>query len=409
MKMTIKRIEKLSPGKHADGQGLYCLVTPSGGRSWALRYERHGRERWHGLGPCRIFKPEEARQRARKAKQMLFDGIDPIDAARERRTAEARKVAKTITFENAARKYVDQHKVEWSSAKHAHQFTASLKQYAFPVIGKLPVAEIDTDLIYEIIEPIWLSQYQTASRVRGRIASVLDWATAHGYRSGDNPARWQGNLKEKLPNKGDFKKAVHHEAMPYAEVSAFLAELAGYQGVAPRALEFLILTAARSNEVMSARWSEIDLAKRVWTIPEEKMKGREEHDVPLTDRMIALLKALPRDPGADGLVFIGTKAGTPLAKNTLGKLLTRVMKKDCTVHGFRSSFRTWAAESTSYPRDVIESALAHLVGTAVERAYQRSKLLAKRRPLMEAWSRYVSSPARRDDASVTPIRQSAKI
>jgi integrase len=407
MSLTIRQIAALPPGKHADGQGLYVLVTPTGGRSWALRYERHGRERWKGLGPCAIFKPEEARQRARKAKQQLFDGIDPIDAAREQRKEEARKIAKTITFKDAAQKYFDQHKVEWSSAKHAHQFMASLTQYAFPVIGRLPVAEIDEDLIYSIIEPIWLTQYQTASRVRGRIAAVLDWATAHGYRSGDNPARWAGNLKERLPNKGDFTKAEHHEAMPYAALPSFIAELSTYQGVAPRALEFLILTAARSNELMLAKWCEFDLAKRVWTIPADRMKMRAEHDIPLTDRMMGILKALPRETSAsDGFVFIGTKAGRPMAKNTLSKLLTKTMGKDCTVHGFRASFRTWAAESTSYPRDVIESALAHTVGNAVERAYQRSKLMEKRRPLMDQWSHFVLSPADRRGASVTAIRKS---
>jgi len=404
MALTAKGIEKLPPGKHPDGDGLYCLVTLTGGRSWALRYQRQGRERWHGLGPCHTFKPEEARQRARKAKQLLFDGIDPIDARKEQRTARALEAAKTITFADAAKQYFDQHQDSWSSVKHAHQFWRSLEQYAFPVVGKLPVASIDTGLILKIIEPIWKDQYQTASRVRGRVASVLDWATVRGYRAGDNPARWRGHLSEALPAKGDFTKVEHHAALPYADVPAFVTQLSLHQGIPPRAMEFLILAAARTSEVLSARWSEFDFGKRIWTIPPDRMKARKEHRVPLSDRMIKILKALPREAGADGIIFISSKAGAPLAKNTLSKLVSKMMGIDTTVHGFRSSFRTWAAESTAFPREVIEAALAHATGNAVELAYQRSDVLEKRRQLMEKWSAFVATP-RRKTGTVTPIRK----
>jgi integrase len=404
MALTVKRIPNLLPGKHADGHGLYCVVTPTGGRSYAYRYERQGRERWHGLGPTHTFTLHQARAAAMEARQMLWKGIDPIDAKKAQRTEQVLKAAKSISFKDAAKQYFDQHKASWSSVKHAKQFWVSLEMYAFPVIGKLHVAAVDTGLILKIIEPMWQDQYQTASRVRGRIARVLDWATVREYRTGDNPARWTGHLSETLPTKGEFTKVEHHAALPYRDVPSFVGQLSQYQGIAPRSLEFLILSAARTSEVLNARWSEFDFENRIWTIPDHKMKARKIHRVPLTDRMIELLKALPREGGADGIVFIGSKANTPQAKNTLSKLVTKTMGRDCTVHGFRSSFRTWAAESTAFPREIIEAALAHTTGTAVELAYQRSDVIEKRRKLMDAWAAFVASPQRRD-TKVTPIRK----
>jgi integrase len=233
---------------------------------------------------------------------------------------------------------------------------------------------------------------------------VLDWATVRGFRTGDNPARWKGHLSEVLSAKGEFAKVTHHAALPYADVPSFMAQLSQHRGIAPRSMEFLILTAARTSEVLTARWSEFDFANRIWTIPAPKMKARKLHRVPLTDRMVELLKALPREDGIDGIVFIGSKAGTPQAKDTLSKLVTKTMGRDCTVHGFRSSFRTWAAESTAFPRELIEAALAHTTGNAVEMAYQRSDVIEKRRKLMEAWAAFIASPQRRD-TKVTPIRK----
>jgi integrase len=404
MPLTVKRIPKLPPGKHSDGRGLYCVVTPTGGRSWAFRYERHGRERWHGLGPTHLFSLRHARTAATEARQLLWKGIDPIDAKKAQRTAQTLEAARSILFKDAAKQYFDHHQASWSSAKHARQFWKSLEMYALPVIGNLPVAVIDTGLILKIIEPIWQDQYQTASRVRGRVASVLDWATVRGFRTGDNPARWKGHLSEVLSAKGEFAKVTHHAALPYADVPLFMEQLSQHQAVAPRSMEFLILTAARTSEVLTARWSEFDFANRIWTVPASKMKTRKLHRVPLTDRMVELLKALPREGGTDGIVFIGSKADTPQAKNTLSKLATKTMGRDCTVHGFRSSFRTWAAERTAFPRELIEAALAHTTGNAVEIAYQRSDVIEKRRKLMEAWAAFVASPQRRD-TKVTPIRK----
>jgi integrase len=403
MALTVKRIPQLPTGRHHDSHGLYLQVMPTGGRSWVLRYEVRGRERWMGLGPTHAFTLEEARQSARKTRQQLFEGIDPLDAKKAQRIALALEAARTISFGDAAKQYFDQHEAKWSSAKHAHQFWASLEMYAFPVIGKLPVASVDTGLILKILEPIWNERYQTASRLRGRVASVLDWATVRGFRTGTNPAQWKGHLAEVLPAKGEFTRVQHHTALPYADVSAFVAQLSQQHGIAPRAFEFLVLAAARTSEVLSARWSEFDFQNRIWTIPPDRMKTRKLHRVPLTDRMIEILKALPREGGDNGLVFIGSKANAPLAKNTLSKLVG-TMGADCTVHGFRSSFRTWSAESTAFPREIIEAALAHATGNAVELAYQRSDVIEKRRKLMEQWSSFVTTP-RQDDVTVTPIRR----
>jgi integrase len=345
-----------------------------------------------------------ARVAATEARQMLWKGIDPIDAKKTQLTEQTLQAAKSISFKDAAQQYFIQHKVSWSSAKHAQQFWASLEMYAFPVIGKLPVAAVDTGLILKILEPIWHDQYQTASRLRGRISRVLDWATVRGYRTGDNPARWTGHLSETLPAKGEFTKIEHHAALPYADVPSFMVQLSQHQGIAPRSLEFLVLTAARTSEVLTARWSEFDFENRIWTIPAHKMKGRKPHRVPLTKRMIEILKTLPREAGADGIVFIGSKINTPQAKNRLSKLVTKTMGCDCTVHGFRSSFRTWAADQTAYPRELIEAALAHTTGNAVELAYQRSDVIEKRRKLMDAWGAFVASP-QRPDTKVTPIRK----
>jgi integrase len=345
-----------------------------------------------------------ARTAATEARQLLWKGIDPIDAKKAQRTAEELEAARSILFEDAAKHYFDHHQASWSSVKHAQQFWKSLEMYAFPVIGNLPVAVIDTGLILKIIEPIWQDQYQTASRVRGRVASVLDWATVRGFRTGGNPARWKGHLSEVLSAKGEFAKVTHHAALPYADVPLFMEQLSQHQGIAPRSMEFLILTATRTSEVLTARWAEFDFENRIWTIPASKMKARKLHRVPLTDRMVELLKALPREVVTDGIVFIGSKAGTPQAKNTLSKLVTKTMCRDCTVHGFRSSFRTWAAERTAFPRELIEAALAHTTGNAVEIAYQRSDVIEKRRKLMEAWAAFVASPQRRD-TTVTPIRK----
>jgi integrase len=299
-----------------------------------------------------------------------------------------------MTFQEAAAATMAAHEGTWTNAEHRRQWKTSLEQYVYRTIGKLPVAAIDTGLILKCLEPIWTTKRTTAERVRGRIESVLDWATARGYRSGDNPARWKGHLQYLLAGQG--AATVHLKALPYVEVSAFLATLRQRQGVAARALEFTILTAARTSESLGARWSEI--VGGVWTVPAERMKGRREHRVPLSKAAVALLQDLPQE---GEFVFIGARAGRPLHSKAMQELL-EAMAVDATVHGFRSSFRDWAAECTAYPREVCEAALAHAIESKVEAAYRRGDLFEKRRRLMEDWARYCTTPQR--DATVMPIR-----
>jgi integrase len=387
--------------KHYGG-GLYLQISAAGAASWLMRYQRNGTEHWMGLGPNRAFTAKEARSRARKFQQQIYDGIDPIQARRDQRALQALQDARTVTFQSAAEQYYRQHESKWSSAKHRQAFLNTLQQYAHPIIGKLPVAAVDTAAVLRIIEPIWIAKNKTASRIRGRIEAVLDWSTVRGFRAGDNPARWQGHLDQVLPSGGDFAKPVHHAALPYADVAAFVAGLAQHKGVGPKALEFIILTACRTSEVTKARWGEFDLEQKFWTVPAERMKARKPHRVPLTGRMVKLLKALPREQGND-LVFIGTRKGGPLSKMTLPTLI-EAMGHAVTTHGFRATFRTWAAEQTSYPREIIEMCLAHATGTVVELSYQRSDVLEKRRQLMEQWGAFVATP-RGKTGTVTPIRK----
>jgi integrase len=400
-------------GRKHYGGGLYLQTGESGSASWLLRYQRGLKtnakgeikpaEHWMGLGPKSVFSAKQARARARAAQQQIYDDIDPLEARRKQRTQQALEAARSITFADATQQYYDSHEGKWSSAKHRQTFLNTLKQYAFPVIGKLPVADVDTAAVLHIVEPIWITKNQTSIRIRGRIEAILDWCTVRGYRHGDNPARWAGHLSEALPTGGKIGKVIHHAALPYADIPSFVAQLSQRQGIGPKALEFMILTASRTGEALGVRWNEIDLDAKVWTVPPERMKGRKEHRVPLTDRTIKLLKSLPREAGNNGLLFIGTKVNAPLGKMVLPDLVD-AMGHDVTIHGFRASFRTWAAESTGFPREVIEAALAHKTGTAVELAYQRSDVLEKRRQLMEAWSAFVATPVRKG-GNVTPIRK----
>lgn len=385
------------------GGGLYLQTSKSGAASWLVRYQRQGREHWMGLGPKSVFTAKQARARARAAQQKLYDDIDPLDARRKQRTQQALEAARSITFADATQQYFDSHEAKWTSAKHRETFLNTLKQHVYPLIGKWPVADVDTAAVLRVVEPIWLTKNQTALRVRGRIEAILDWCTVRGYRKGDNPARWAGHLSEALPTGGKIGEVIHHAALPYADIPGFVAQLPLHQGIGPKALEFLILTVSRTGEALGAHWNEIDFDAKVWTVPPERMKGRKEHRVPLTGRMIELLKALPREAGND-LVFIGSKTGKRIDKMVLPKLL-HAMGHAATIHGFRASFRTWAAESTAFPREVIEAALAHKTGTAVELAYQRSDVLEKRRQLMEAWSEFVATPDRKSGGNVTPIRK----
>jgi integrase len=402
MALNARQVATLkAPGRYGDGQGLYLQITKGGVQSWLLRYERNGRERWMGLGPVHTIGLQEARERARKARQQLLDGRDPLETRRAERARVALEQAKAVTFEEATTGYFNAHQAGWRNAKHRAQFLSTMREYAFPKLGKLAVADIDLGSVLGVLEPIWLTKTETASRVRGRIEAVLDWAAVRNLRTGDNPARWKGHLEHVLAARARLAKPKHHAALPYSEVPAFMAALKQRDGVAAHALEFTILTAARTGEVIGAHWDEIDLGAKTWTVPAGRIKGGREHRVPLSAPTLDILHKLPREEN-NPFVFIGPRK-RGLSNMAMASVLDR-MGQDVTVHGFRSTFRDWAAETTAYPNHVVEMALAHTVGDKVEAAYRRGDLFEKRRQLMADWGRYCQTIRNQHHGSVLPIR-----
>jgi integrase len=375
------------PGSYPDGGGLYLHVAPGGSRSWVYRFMLAGREREMGLGSFLMVTLAEARLKAADARKLRASGIDPIEARKAHHAAALVKAAKALTFRNAAASYIAAHRAGWRNAEHAHQWEATLSSYVYPVLGDLPVGAIDTALVLHVLEPIWTNKTETAARVRGRIEAVLDWAKARGYRDGENPARWRGHLDKLLPARSKVASLIHHPAMPSGELPGFIRALRAEQGSAARALEFLILTAARTGEVAGATWSEIYTETAAWNIPAARMKGGREHRVPLCESAITILSGLKAAAGSDGFIFSARKKAKPLPQRAMRTLLER-MREGATVHGFRSTFRDWAAEQTSFASDVIEMALAHTVANKVEAAYRRSDLFEKRRALMREWGAF---------------------
>ncbi len=380
------------PGLYGDGGGLYLQITPAGVKSWLYRYMRQGKAHGMGLGPLHTINLAEARVKALACRKLLLEGNDPLEAKRHHHAALSLASAKSLTFEQCASSYIASHKAGWKNAKHAAQWTSTLETYAYPVFGKLPVAVIDTALVMKALEPIWTTKTETATRVRGRVESVLDWATVRGYREGENPARWKGHLDHLLPKRSKVTKVQHHPALAYAEASTFFDELRMQEGIAARALEFLILTACRTNEVIGARWSEFDFAEKTWTVPASRMKTSKEHRVPLSPHALSIVKALRKQVQSD-FVFPGLHAGKPLSNMAMLELLKRMKREALTVHGFRSTFRDWVGETTNYPREVAEAALAHTIKDKAEAAYARGDLFAKRRHLFEDWAKYLIAPA----------------
>lgn len=380
MKLTVRGIAALKPRERAylapDGRGLYLKVQPGGSKSWLLRYMLAGKSHDVGLGTCPEIGLAEARDRATGLRRLKADGVDPLAQRKAERLAAMIADATAMTFGDCAEAYIASHRAGWGSPKSEISWRHTLDAFALPVIGKLPVAAVDTGLVTRIIEPIWQVTPETASRLRGRIEAILDYAKVRGWRTGENPARWRGHLDHVLPSKGKVRKVEHHPALPYPELPAFLAELRGRAGLAARALEFAILTAARTGEVLGATWPEIDLEARVWAIPGSRMKGKREHRVPLSEPAAAILAGLERKGEK---VFPITGAAV--------KKLRQSLRPGVTTHGFRASFSTWGAES-GIDRDLVEMALSHTVGTAVERAYQRSDMFERRRGLADAWGRY---------------------
>jgi integrase len=397
--LTARQVAALKkPGRYAVGDGGYLQVTGENGRSWVFRYQRNGRGHWLGLGPASLVTLAEARERARQTRRLLHDGIDPLEARAAKRAQVRLAAAKATTFREAAERYIATHEAGWRSDVHRLQWTASLATHAFPVIGELPVADIDTPLVLKVLEPIWSTTTETASRLRGRIESVLDWARVRGMRDGENPARWRGHLDHLLPPPRKVSRVEHHAALPYADLPTFMADLRQHKDIAAIALEFVILNAARSGEVLGARWSEID--GDVWTVPAKRIKAGIEHRVPLSPRALEILGKLPRD-GA--LVFPGRDVGKPVSRVALLRLLHRMGRVNITVHGFRACFRTWGAEQTNYPHEICEAALAHAVPNAVVRAYKRTDLFERRRRLMNDWASYCESPVV-ERGAVVPLR-----
>jgi integrase len=379
-------------GYYADGGGLYLQVGASGAKSWVFRFKKDGRLREMGLGPVHTITLAEAREHAAECRKLRLRNVDPIEARHADKAAAKLAAAKSMTFRQCAEAYIEANKSSWANAKHAAQWPATLGTYAYPIFGDFPVQSIDVALVTKALEPIWQTKTETASRLRGRIQTVLDWATARDFRQGDNPARWRGHLDKLLPPRSKVQKVEHHAALPYAEIGAFMAALREHESTSALALEFLILTAARTGEVIGAKWDEIDLGAALWTIPAERMKAKREHRVPLSKPALAILKRLHENRSGE-IVFPGARAGKPLSNMALLMLLERMNRADLTVHGFRSTFRDWAAERTNFPREVAEHALAHSLPDKVEAAYRRGDLFDKRRKMMDAWARHCSQPA----------------
>ncbi len=387
-RLTARAVVSAQLGMHADGGGLWLRVQP-GGRAWLFRYKSPviGRERLMGLGRTADVPLAQAREAAAEARRVVAVGRDPLA---DRRAVAVVQAGDRQTFRQAAEAYIESQRPGWRNPKHAEQWTSTLTQHAYATLGSLPVGQVGTEDVMRVLEPIWTQIPETATRLRGRVELVLDYAAAKGWRSGDNPARWRGHIAHMLPKRSKVAKVVHHRALPYKQIAGVMAALAASEGRAALALRFLVLTAARSSEVRGATWSEVDLAERTWTVPGERMKAGNEHRVPLSCAALDVLQ-LARERGegqGSPYLFPGAVAGSPLSDVALSKALHLAAASDPTVHGLRSTFRDWCGEMTTHPGDVAEAALAHTVRDKVEAAYRRGDLFEKRRVMMEAWAGY---------------------
>lgn len=376
-------------GWYPDGLGLYLQVSNTGSKSWVFRYTRDGKAHWHGLGS---FEGKNnlsaARESATRCRQMLRDGKDPITWKKALQHKEKADLARLVTFDACSEQYISAHQMKWKSTKHASQWRNTLETYASPYIGQVPIHDVDVTLVMRVLEPIWKEKTETANRVRSRIELVLDWATARQYRSGDNPARWRGHLDKLLPSPRSISPVKHHASLDYRQVPDFYGDLLKSDSLASSALRFIILTGVRSSEGRGARWEDISFKDSIWRIPGDRMKSGRPHNVPLVKATIELLEAVK---GLDTtFVFPGLKAGTGLTEATLRKLL-RTHHDSATIHGFRSTFRTWTEEQTSFPHGVAEAALAHVINDQTVAAYQRGDLFDKRKLLMSDWVDYCES------------------
>ena len=411
-KLTVKTVDSLvrarTTGLTNDGNGLYLQISRYGTASWVFRYKIAGKARMMGLGAYPLTSLADARQKAMQARLQTQAGIDPLrarDQERERqqkvsqrehqrrlRTQEVKQAAqaRAIPFKQVAEEYIEAHRAGWKNAKHAQQWENTLATYAEPVIGKLPTADITTEHVLSVLQPIWTMKPETASRLRNRIELVLDAAKARGLRDGDNPARWRSHLDKLLPKRSKVRAIEHHAALPWKELPQFMLTLSAHDELSYQAMRLTILTACRTSEVLGSTWPEIDLKTGTWTIPAQRMKAGKEHRVPLSDAALALLKGLPRLRG-NAHVFPGARKERPLSNAAMMMALRRLGRGDLTMHGFRSTFRDWAAERTLYPREVCEMALAHRIADGAEAAYWRGDMFEKRRALMAEWAHYAMS------------------
>jgi integrase len=407
--LTAAQVEKgTKPGRYGDGACLYLLARSRHAKFWIFRYTRGGKMREMGLGPAKgraAVSLTAARAKARALHEAVRDGRDPLaerDAEAAKAKADAAKAhAAGITFAQVADMYIEAHEQSWRNPKHRQQWQHTLRDYVLPVLGAMPVADVTTSEVTRILQPLWREKTETASRVRGRIESILDYAKARGWRQGENPARWRGHLDQILPKRSKVQRVGHHAALPWREIGAFMQRLRQNSSLSARCLEFLILTTCRSGEARGARWDEIDLEQKVWTIPAERMKAGRAHRVPLSAPAMAVLRAMAQ-LGTEGLVFPGLKAASALSDVALAKAVHGASGNGVTVHGFRSTFRDWCAEMTNYPRELAETALAHALRDKVEAAYQRGDLLEKRRQLMAEWAVFCSKSM--TAGAVLPLR-----
>jgi len=394
-KLTAKAVERSGPGMYGDGDGLWLRVASPERKVWMFRYQRQRKVREMGFGSFPAVSLAEARDKAEAARKLLASGIDPLEQRREAKAAQGIAKARATTFAEACDAYIASNEAGWRNPKHRYQWRATLN-YACVTLGSMPVGAIETGHVLSVLQSIWTEKPETASRLRGRMERVLSYATVHGWRDRNvmNPAIWRGHLQLVLPSKRKVRTVAHHAAAPWQEAPAFMRALRQREGFGVNALMFAILTATRSGEVRGARWNEVDLDGAVWTIPARRMKGGQPHRVPLSAPANAILTEMVKLKDGSGLVFLGTKLNTPMSDMTLTAVLRRMGRGELTVHGFRSTFRDWAAETTSYPNHVVEQALAHAIPSAVEAAYRRGDLFEKRKALMGDWATYLAmSPA----------------
>ena len=401
--LTATAVKHAKPGRHGDGGGLFLLVKPTGMRSWVFRYQVGGKVRDMGLGSAAgpgAVPLAEARTKVVDLLRNVRSGVDPL-GDRERRAVESAAKAElekvqAISFKTVAAAFIAANEAGWRNAKHRAQWASTLESYAYPHFGDTPVADIGTSHVMAALEPIWTKTPETASRVRARIESVLDYARARDWRTGENPARWRGHIANMLPRAAKIAKVEHHAALPWREIGAFVDDLRKRPAVAARALEFTVLTAARTGETLGAQWSEIDINAKLWTVPAHRMKAGRQHRVPLSTAAMDLLTEMAKLRTSDdeaAFVFPGARAKRPLSQMSMLMLMRRMGRRDLTAHGFRSTFRDWAAEATDYPNEMAETALAHLVSDQVEAAYRRGDMMERRRAMMEGWARFCAPAA----------------